>query len=293
MPKPIRFLLGGAIDLGILYQVYMGLLAVFCTNVLGHCLCKARPSPPPTHFYCWLLVQAINIYAGINGLEVTQSVIIGCAIIVHNLWELSMGEAAIASNHLFSLLLITPFVAVSMALLHHNTYPSAVFVGDTYTYFAGMTFAVVGILGHFRSPFAFSPAPFSVCMHDPYLICVMFVAKLCCCSSSPKFSISSFRYHSSLVMCRARGTACLCTCAAYTLPSPHHTTHLLDSAVHSINEATGLLVGQSSNWNLLNVFLRLTGPMHERTLNVALGALQVACCALGFFIRYEVSSWFF
>lgn len=27
-------------------------------------------------------------------------------------------------------------------------YPSKVFVGDTYTYFAGMTLAVVGILGH-------------------------------------------------------------------------------------------------------------------------------------------------
>src|SRR5271163_5108022 len=31
----------------------------------------------------------------------------------------------------------------------HIRYPSRVFVGDTYTYFAGMTFAVVGILGHF------------------------------------------------------------------------------------------------------------------------------------------------
>lgn len=28
-------------------------------------------------------------------------------------------------------------------------YPSRVFVGDTYCYFAGMTFAVMGILGHF------------------------------------------------------------------------------------------------------------------------------------------------
>ena len=28
-------------------------------------------------------------------------------------------------------------------------YPSEVFVGDTFCYFAGMTFAVVGILGHF------------------------------------------------------------------------------------------------------------------------------------------------
>ena len=29
------------------------------------------------------------------------------------------------------------------------SYPSSVFVGDTFCYFAGMTFAVVGILGHF------------------------------------------------------------------------------------------------------------------------------------------------
>jgi len=28
-------------------------------------------------------------------------------------------------------------------------YPSSVFVGDTYTVFAGMTFASVGVLGHF------------------------------------------------------------------------------------------------------------------------------------------------
>ena len=30
-----------------------------------------------------------------------------------------------------------------------NRYPSRAFVGDTYTYFAGMTFAVVAIIGHF------------------------------------------------------------------------------------------------------------------------------------------------
>lgn len=34
--------------------------------------------------------------------------------------------------------------------LAYDRYPSSVFVGDTYTYFAGMTMAVVGILGHFR-----------------------------------------------------------------------------------------------------------------------------------------------
>ena len=50
---------GSIVNLGIFYLVYMGLLAVFCTN-------------------------AINIYAGINGLEVGQSYIIGCAVLFHN-----------------------------------------------------------------------------------------------------------------------------------------------------------------------------------------------------------------
>ncbi len=46
-------------DLGPLYYIYMGSLAVFCTNT-------------------------INIYAGINGIEVGQSFIIGCFICTHN-----------------------------------------------------------------------------------------------------------------------------------------------------------------------------------------------------------------
>ena len=45
VPKHLRYLIGNTIDLGILYKIYMGSLAVFCTN-------------------------SINIYAGINGLEV-------------------------------------------------------------------------------------------------------------------------------------------------------------------------------------------------------------------------------
>lgn len=42
-----------------------------------------------------------------------------------------------------------PLFATTFALLRANWYPSAVFVGDTYTYFAGMAIAVAGILGHF------------------------------------------------------------------------------------------------------------------------------------------------
>jgi UDP-N-acetylglucosamine--dolichyl-phosphate N-acetylglucosaminephosphotransferase len=54
---------GAIINLGVFYLVYMGVLAVFCTN-------------------------AINIYAGINGLEAGQSYVIGCGILLYGLTQL-------------------------------------------------------------------------------------------------------------------------------------------------------------------------------------------------------------
>jgi len=69
---------------------------------------------------------------------------------IHNLIELKLNiSTEIYQNHLFSLTIMIPFLLTTLALLKHNAYPSKVFVGDTFCYFAGMTFAVVGILGHF------------------------------------------------------------------------------------------------------------------------------------------------
>ena len=52
-------------------------------------------------------------------------------------------------SHMFSVVFIIPFVGVSLALLQYNWFPARVFVGDTYCYFSGMVFAIVGIIGHF------------------------------------------------------------------------------------------------------------------------------------------------
>lgn len=117
------------IDLGYFYYLYMLCLTVFCTN-------------------------SINIYAGVNGLEVGQSIIISVSIIMYNIIEmltiLPNWQFSFKSNHhFFSILLLLPFTASSLSLFHFNRYPSLVFVGDTYTYFAGACFAVVSILGHF------------------------------------------------------------------------------------------------------------------------------------------------
>ncbi|TYZ67988.1 hypothetical protein PybrP1_012499 [[Pythium] brassicae (nom. inval.)] len=142
LPKPVRFLFaresllhavvspllpisdgGEVVELGLAYYVYMGMMAVFCTN-------------------------AINIYAGVNGLEAGQSFVIGAAVVLQNVVQIARGHDN-DGCHALSLLFLLPFLATTLGLLQHNWYPSRVFVGDTFCYYAGMAFAVAGILGHF------------------------------------------------------------------------------------------------------------------------------------------------
>ncbi|PSC68793.1 UDP-N-acetylglucosamine-dolichyl-phosphate N-acetylglucosaminephosphotransferase [Micractinium conductrix] len=129
VPKLLRGPLGlpGYLELGVLYKVYMVMLVIFCSN-------------------------SINILAGVNGLEAGQTFVIACAVLLHNLTMLAgpAGEyPAVRDGHLFSAYLMMPLAATTLALLAFNWYPAQVFVGDTFTYFAGMTLAVAGILGHF------------------------------------------------------------------------------------------------------------------------------------------------
>lgn len=126
IPKPLIQYVGVAVfDLGWIYKLYMGMLAVFCTN-------------------------SINIHAGLNGLEAGQTVVIAAAILIHNIMQIgASSDLEYKQAHAFSIYLVLPLLTTSLALLSYNWYPSSVFVGDTYTYFAGMAMAVVGILGHF------------------------------------------------------------------------------------------------------------------------------------------------
>ncbi|KAI9010622.1 glycosyl transferase family 4-domain-containing protein [Hyaloraphidium curvatum] len=127
VPLPLRGLLGtDLVDLGFLYYCYMVALCVFCTN-------------------------AVNILAGINGIEGGQSLVIALSILANDLYQMAttgQHNPATMQAHLMSLYFILPFIGVTVGYLWHNWFPAAVFGGDTYAYFAGMTFAVVGILSH-------------------------------------------------------------------------------------------------------------------------------------------------
>lgn len=220
------FNLPSLIDLGLMYHVYMMLLAIFCTN-------------------------SINIYAGINGLEVGQALVMCIAVIAHNFLSLhtmvmSSGVSSVITTlgttyptqHLFSLLLSFPFLGCSSALLVYNWYPSTVFVGDTFTYFAGMYFAVVGILGNFSKTLLlfFIPQIINFLLSVPQLV--------------------------------------------GWIPCPRH-------RVPKLCTTTGLLE-PSSNWTLINVVLQVCGPMSEKRLCVTLVLFQAVCCLLGLFVRHRV-----
>ncbi|CAN0377583.1 unnamed protein product [Pylaiella littoralis] len=220
------------LDLGTAYMVYMGMLAVFCTN-------------------------AVNIYAGINGLEAGQSFVVACAILAHNAHELRCGRET--ENNTFSAMLLLPFIATTLGLLRYNWYPARVFVGDTYCYFAGMTFAVVGIHGHFSKT-----------------LILMFLPQVA------NFLISVPQLFKVL------------PCPRHRLPRVDTEKGLL---VPSTMPFTGgeLPVwrylrsgpdGEVINLTLINLVLHVSGPMRENVLCTLLLVLQAAACAFGFVVRY-------
>ena len=69
---------------------------------------------------------------------------------LHNLIEISLHTTeTIYRQHMLSFGLSLTLSFVQLGLLKFNRYPSEVFVGDTFTYFAGMALATAGVLGHF------------------------------------------------------------------------------------------------------------------------------------------------
>lgn len=93
LPSIVHQITGTSINIGFLYYIYMGMLAVFCTN-------------------------AINILAGINGLEVGQSIVIACSIIIFNVTQIL--NDSVAEKHQLSLYFMIPYLSTTLALWKFN-----------------------------------------------------------------------------------------------------------------------------------------------------------------------------
>jgi len=257
VPIFLQSLLGLTINLGLLYYIYMGLLAVFCTN-------------------------AINILAGINGLEVGQSVIIALSIVIFNLMSVTGG---LGHHHIFSLYFLLPYLGTTIALLAHNWYPSRVFPGDTFCYFSGMTFAVVAILGHFSKTLLlfFIPQVINFLYSCPQLF--HFIP--CPRHRLPKYDKSEDMVSFSITCFEKEklgkvGRLILAVLRVTKLASVKEVEIKLD-------DERSVAMVECNNLTIINLILRVTGPMREQTLTLVLLGVQVICSLLAFTIRYPLA----
>ncbi|XP_042868410.1 UDP-N-acetylglucosamine--dolichyl-phosphate N-acetylglucosaminephosphotransferase-like [Penaeus japonicus] len=256
VPKPLRAWIGLTLNIGPLYYVYMSMLAVFCTN-------------------------AINIYAGINGLECGQAVVISLSVIVFNIVELGGYQAEF---HYFSLCLIIPFTASAIGLFYHNRYPARAFVGDTFTYFAGMTFAVVSIIGHFSKTVLlfFLPQIFNFLYSVPQL----FHLVPCPRHRLPKYVPQKDKLEPSVAEFKE---------SQILKPLLLVLRFLNKLGLVRLEEGLGedKEMCRINNLTLVNLVLLKFGSQHEASLTKKLLILQVLSSGLAFFIRYPFADLFF
>lgn len=255
VPVPLQPYLGSVVELGWLYYVYMSAVAIFCP-------------------------QSINMLAGINGVEVAQSLVIAILLIVNDvlyLAPLTPQPHPATDSHLFSIYFLLPFIGASLALLWHNWYPSKVFVGDTYCYFAGMVFAVVGILGHFSKTLLllFVPQVFNFLYSTPQLFGMI---------SCPRHRLPKFNAVTGLLDASVTEWS--------VPPSPFIRTVL--EILHKLRlvrirkNQDGQLV-ESTNLTILNLWLVWMGPMREDRLAWSMVGVQAACGIFGLLVRHRLA----
>lgn len=188
--------------------------------------------------------NAVNIYAGVNSLEVGQSLVavvfLLFAVSVKNTdpteefkWKKAPEEVVPLpceeqdqwESTLAAIVVGALFLSTSLALFHFNLYPAQAFVGDVYTYFAGTTFAVCAVLGDMpvMAPLLYAPQILNFLISVPQL----------------------FGF----------------------VPCPRH-------RLPRYSSSSKMLVGRPSNLNLINQYLVLRGPTSEKSLGRELMAFQ-------------------
>ncbi|KAI6368666.1 hypothetical protein MCOR25_004621 [Pyricularia grisea] len=255
VPIPLQPYLGELLHLGPLYYIYMTAIAIFSPN-------------------------SINIFAGINGIEVSQSLVIALLIILNDCLYLSTSYPHPATDsHLFSLYFLLPFVGVSIALLYHNWYPARVFVGDTYCYFAGMVFVVVSILGHFSKTLILLLVPqiFNFVYSAPQI----FGLVPCPRHRMPRFHARTGLMEPSVTPWTPERQPRTPIAAAMRLLARFRLIRLTEDADGRFIETT--------NMTIINLWLVWRGPLTERRLATELTVVQAVAGLFGLFVRHRLA----
>ncbi|MFH4974193.1 hypothetical protein AB6A40_000902 [Gnathostoma spinigerum] len=239
------------LDIGPLYYIYMGMMIVFCTN-------------------------AINIFAGVNGLEVGQSVVIAVSVAIFNAVQLVRLENG-GWHHSLSLYFLLPFIAINIVLLYFNWYPARVFVGDTFCYWAGMTLATTCVLGHFSKTMLLFLVP--QVFNFLYSLPQLFHLIPCPRHRLPKYNSATDKVEMSCVQFKVSDLSSV----GKHFVTLSHLFGLLHKRAFKKDHEDWLEI---NNLTILNLALKFLGPMNERSLTICLLLTQVFCSFLAFFIRF-------
>ncbi|KAL3085093.1 hypothetical protein niasHS_010162 [Heterodera schachtii] len=255
LPNFLHAPLGGIsyVELGPLYYLFILMLVVFCTN-------------------------AINIIAGINGVEVGQSLVIATSIALFNIFQVFRLSPDSAWHHSLSLCFLLPFIGTSFALFWHNKFPARVFVGDTYCYWAGMTIAVCAIAGRFSKTILLFLVP--QVLNFLYSCPQLFHLIPCPRHRLPRLNTDTDRLEMSMAEFQPHklplvGQLCLRVLIRARLV--HHEEFDKDGERWS----------RINNLTILNFILKVFGPLHEERLTNSLLAFQFACSVVAFFLRFS------
>ena len=261
VPTILRSILGvSVIELGALFYVGLLLLSVFSTH-------------------------SINILAGVNGLEVGQSVVIAISIVSLNVLQLYRTNddaehwEAYRINQIQSLVLMLPFLGVSFALLYENWFPSRLFVGDTFAYFAGSLFIAVSVVGHFSkmAVLFLIPQALNFVYSIPQLFRWLPIPRHRMPDYDPTRDVVQASYCDAFV---PKKLSKLGRVAFQILT----TLRLVD--VHVVNAKTGEV--RVNNLTLINFVLVKLGPCREDTLCVRLLLIQAAFSVFAFGLRFSL-----
>lgn len=289
VPIQLQPYLGELIDLGPLYYIFMAAVAIFSPN-------------------------SINILAGVNGIEVSQALVIACLLAFNDtLYLLTPYPHPAVDSHLFSLYFLVPFIGVATALLLHNWYPARVFVGDTFCYLAGMVFVVVSILGHFTKTLALLliPQVFNFVYSAPQIFGII---------PCPRHRLPRFNHRTGLLepsvtpwatlgkqpsapvalilrlLARCKFVALTEVKAQKFHPNDHDKndgnetiTENNNTKAIKRNEETNNQISETSNLTLLNLWLVWRGPMREDRLALEITMLQIITGLLGLFVRHKLA----
>lgn len=159
-------------------------------------------------------------------------------------------------------------------------YPSKVFVGDTFCYLSGMTFAVVGILGHFSKTtlLFFIPQVFNFLYSVPQLFHLI----PCPRHRLPQFNSKIDKLDISTTKFR------------------YSDLNILGKIIIRIFKMFKLIQWYekedyviTNNLTLINLVLLYVGPLHEAKLTTILISIQLFCTVLAFIIRYPLAYLFY